>query len=225
MQNHPAIFEAHQIRRVYDDATETWWFSVVDIIQVLTQQPDYQTARKYWDKLKERLGKEGSESVTNCNRLKMPAAARQDANQQEMNEQNANYKSRLRNKLVAEAFYLTGNIEKYGSGFIRIRKALRDYPEISFEAEEMSGGISLTFTQASQPESLVQRVLSILRDGPIAKRDISIKLGQQAVSGQLNKIVQDLLQKGVIEQTHPDKPNSRLQEYRLCDNDAAKNSR
>ena len=70
----PALFETHEIRRVYDEASETWWFSVVDIIQVLTQQPDYQTARKYWNKLKERLGKEGSESVTNCHRLKLPAA-------------------------------------------------------------------------------------------------------------------------------------------------------
>jgi len=59
---------------VYDEKTETWLFSVIDIIQVLTQQPDYQTARKYWNKLKERLGKEGSESVTNCHRLKLPAA-------------------------------------------------------------------------------------------------------------------------------------------------------
>ncbi len=74
MQPQPALFEEHEIRRVYDEATETWWFSVVDIVQVLTQQPDYQTARKYWNKLKERLGKEGSESVTNCHRLKLPAA-------------------------------------------------------------------------------------------------------------------------------------------------------
>ena len=70
----PAIFVTHEIRRAYDEASETWWFSVVDIIQVLTQQPDYQTARKYWNKLKERLGKEGSESVTNCHRLKLTAA-------------------------------------------------------------------------------------------------------------------------------------------------------
>ena len=74
MQNQPAIFEEHEIRRVYDEATETWWFSVVYIVQVLTRQPDYQTARKYWNKLKERLVKEGSESVTKCNRLKLPAA-------------------------------------------------------------------------------------------------------------------------------------------------------
>jgi len=41
----PAIFENHEIRRAYDEASETWWFSVVDIVQVLTQQPDYQAAR------------------------------------------------------------------------------------------------------------------------------------------------------------------------------------
>jgi len=73
MQAQPAFFEAHTIRRVYDEATETWWFSVVDIVQVLTQQPDYQAARKYWNKLKERLGKEGSQLVTNCHQLKMTA--------------------------------------------------------------------------------------------------------------------------------------------------------
>jgi len=70
----PALFEEHEIRRVYDEATETWWFSVVDIVQVLTQQPDYQAARNYWKVLKNRLSKEGSESVTKCNRLKLPAA-------------------------------------------------------------------------------------------------------------------------------------------------------
>ncbi|MBI2748588.1 MAG: Bro-N domain-containing protein [Burkholderiales bacterium] len=70
----PTEFDGKSIRRVYDEDTETWWFSVVDVVQVLTQQADYQTARKYWNKLKERLGKEGSESVTNCHRLKLPAA-------------------------------------------------------------------------------------------------------------------------------------------------------
>jgi hypothetical protein len=74
MKIFPAEFDGQSIRRVYDEATETWWFSVIDVVQVLTQQADYQTARKYWNKLKERLSKEGSESVTNCHRLKLPAA-------------------------------------------------------------------------------------------------------------------------------------------------------
>jgi DNA-damage-inducible protein D len=69
-----AIFEGYKIRRHFDEKTETWYFSVVDIIQALIQQPDFQTARKYWNKLKERLKKEGSESVTNCHQLKLEAA-------------------------------------------------------------------------------------------------------------------------------------------------------
>lgn len=74
MKNAPTMFEAYEIRRVYDETTGIWWFSVVDIVQVLTQQPEYQTARKYWNKLKERLTKEGSQSVTDCHRLKLRAA-------------------------------------------------------------------------------------------------------------------------------------------------------
>jgi len=73
MKNDLAIFEGYQIRRHYDEQTETWWFSVVDIIRVLTQQADYQAARKYWKVLKGRLNKEGSELVTNCYQLKMAA--------------------------------------------------------------------------------------------------------------------------------------------------------
>ena len=52
------LFEGHKIRRIYDEKTETWYFSVVDIIQVLTQQPDFQAARNYWKVLKNRLAKE-----------------------------------------------------------------------------------------------------------------------------------------------------------------------
>jgi DNA-damage-inducible protein D len=73
MKTELAIFEKFKIRRQYDEAKETWYFSVVDIIQVLTEQPDFQRARKYWNKLKERLSKEGSQTVTNCHRLKMVA--------------------------------------------------------------------------------------------------------------------------------------------------------
>ena len=69
----PTEFDDQAIRRVYDEKTETWWFSVIDVVQVLPQQADYLTARQYWNKLKERLTKEGSESVTNCHRLKLPA--------------------------------------------------------------------------------------------------------------------------------------------------------
>ncbi|MDZ4800715.1 MAG: BRO family protein [Bryobacteraceae bacterium] len=78
MKKDLAIFEGHEIRRHYDEATETWWFSVVDIIRVLTQQADFQAARKYWKVLKGRLAKEGSQLVSNCYQLKMPAADGKD---------------------------------------------------------------------------------------------------------------------------------------------------
>jgi len=74
MKNTLAVFEDFKIRRYYDEKNETWYFSVIDIIQVLIQQPDYQAARNYWKVLKNRLNKEGSESVTKCNRLKLEAA-------------------------------------------------------------------------------------------------------------------------------------------------------
>lgn len=73
MSNNPAIFEDYKIRRVYDEETETWFFSVIDVVQALTQQSDNQKARKYWNKLKERLKLEGSETVTTCHQLKMIA--------------------------------------------------------------------------------------------------------------------------------------------------------
>ena len=73
MQTDMTLFEDYPIRRVYDEEAEIWWFSVIDIIQVLTQQPDYQVTRNYWKVLKNRLVREGSEVVTNCNRLKLTA--------------------------------------------------------------------------------------------------------------------------------------------------------
>ena len=65
------VFQGKEIPRVWYN--EEWWFSVVDIIAILTEQGDYLTARKYWNKLSQRLKEEGSEVVTNCHRLKLPA--------------------------------------------------------------------------------------------------------------------------------------------------------
>ncbi len=69
-----AIFEKFKIRRIYDDETETWYFSIIDILQALLEQNEYQKARKYWNKLKQRLKKEGNKTVTNCHQLKLKAA-------------------------------------------------------------------------------------------------------------------------------------------------------
>ncbi|MFZ2975316.1 MAG: BRO family protein [Candidatus Moraniibacteriota bacterium] len=71
--NSLVIFEDFKIRRHYDEKIETWYFSVIDIVAALTEQIDFQLARNYWKVLKNRLVKEGSEVVTNCNRLKLLA--------------------------------------------------------------------------------------------------------------------------------------------------------
>ena len=67
------LFEEKKVRSVWDDEKEEWFFSIVDVFGVLTDQPDYDHARNYWKVLKHRLIKEGNETVTNCNQLKMMA--------------------------------------------------------------------------------------------------------------------------------------------------------
>ena len=71
--NQIIAFQNKNIRREWDKKTKKWYFSVVDIIQILIDQPAYQGARKYWNKLAERLRGEGSETVTKCHRLKLLA--------------------------------------------------------------------------------------------------------------------------------------------------------
>lgn len=74
MKNDIKLFEQSKIRSVYDEEKDIWYFSIVDVLAILIEK-DYQSARKYWNKLSERLRNEGaSESVTNCHRLKLEAA-------------------------------------------------------------------------------------------------------------------------------------------------------
>ena len=68
------LFNEKKIRTSWNENEEEWYFSVVDVVAVLTESDDYQTARNYWKVLKTRLIAEGNETVTNCNQLKMPAA-------------------------------------------------------------------------------------------------------------------------------------------------------
>lgn len=74
MENKIKLFESKRIRTAWNEDEEEWYFSVVDVVEVLTDSADYQTARKYWNKLRQRLSEEGSELVTICHRLKMIAA-------------------------------------------------------------------------------------------------------------------------------------------------------
>jgi DNA-damage-inducible protein D len=68
-----SIFERFKIRKSFDEKTQKWFFSIIDIIAALTEQENFDLARNYWKVLKHRLAKEGSQLVTNCNQLKMQA--------------------------------------------------------------------------------------------------------------------------------------------------------
>jgi hypothetical protein len=72
-ENAIKLFEQKQIRSLWSDEEEKWYFSTIDVVAVLTNQDDFQKARKYWNKLKERLKAEGNETVTNSHQLKMVA--------------------------------------------------------------------------------------------------------------------------------------------------------
>lgn len=65
------LFENSKIRTAWDSVDEEWYFSIVDVVSVLTESTD---GRKYWNKLKQRLKAEGNETVTNCHQLRMLAA-------------------------------------------------------------------------------------------------------------------------------------------------------
>ncbi len=128
------------------------------------------------------------------------------------------------NPLLAEPMYLTGYIERMGTGtrdMIR-RCTEAGLPEPEFAVSDGFQTIirrtlapSLAPQPESQPESLETRVLRLLEDEPKSKAELSRGLGQREISGQLNKVVRKLLADRMIEYTIPEKPQSRHQKYRL----------
>ena len=72
--NNLQLFEDQPIRTAWNEEQEEWYFSIVDVVQVLTDQPDTRHAAKYWSVLKTRLKKDGSELPANCSQLKMRSA-------------------------------------------------------------------------------------------------------------------------------------------------------
>ncbi len=110
--------------------------------------------------------------------------------------QQDSYRSSLRNKLVAEGFYLTNVIEKYGSGFIRIRRAMADYPQVT-----------------PQVTPQVQQLLEHL-EGEMSRLELMDSLQLSDRKNFSDSYLKPALAQGLIEMTRPETPNSRLQKYR-----------
>ena len=95
------LFEDWKIRVAWDAEREEWYFSIVDVVDVLTDSPDYNTGRKYWNKLKQCPKEEGSELVTNCHQLKMRRNFR--------NEQRIQRRPQMRNESKFSCREILGN--------------------------------------------------------------------------------------------------------------------
>ena len=156
-----------------------------------------------------------------------------------MTEAGLGTKSIPRNPLLFGILHRMEAVERIGSGIQRIRDLCREHGVAEPVIDVSDHWVTTTFPRPadqvrdqvgtkpesrpesqpeSRPESLEQRVLSLLRQAPMAKSAISTGLGQSTVSGQLNKMIRSLVDGELIEYTIPEKPNSRLQKYRLTEN-------
>ena len=134
------------------------------------------------------------------------------------------YVSSLRNRLLAEAFYLTGDIERYGTGFVRIRQFLQNYPELTIFVEEIGDFFKVELKTTMQVEAQVEAqvgaqvdrdILAVCSEHPLSSSEIAAALKHKKLSGNLRKALSRLKQTGLLEFTIPEKPKSKLQKYRL----------
>jgi ATP-dependent DNA helicase RecG len=151
-----------------------------------------------------------------------------------MTEADLGIKSIPRNPLLFGMLFRMDAVEHIGSGIKRIRNLCREYGVAEPRMEVSEHWFTVIFPRPtatpettgkaesrpesrpeSQPESLTNRILGLLGDEPLSKSDISARLGQKKVSGQLNKVIRTLLTNELIAFTIPEKPSSRLQKYRL----------
>ena len=142
--------------------------------------------------------------------------------------QRDDYTSSIRNKLIAEAFYLTGDIEKYGTGFVRIREYMRDYPEVGLDIQEkgdffwaqvrLINAPAVQVTPEVAPEVTpevtpeVYRMLRIL-SGKMSRIEIMTALNLKDEKHFRENYQQVAISMGLIEMTIPDKPKSSKQKY------------
>ena len=144
--------------------------------------------------------------------------------------------SKPTNPLIAGAFHRTGAVEVWGRGTNRVIAMCKEHGVPAPVFDERSGFLVVTFKAqlvaegttrvgwkvgskvGSKVESaggLEDGIAAATRRGPLSKSEIAIEVGKQKVDGQLHSVVREMLRKGLIEYTRPDKPNSRLQKYRL----------
>lgn len=116
--NASQLFDDQKIRVAWDVEQEEWYFSVVDVVAVLTVQPDYNTGRKYWNKLKQ-CPKEDSEQVTNCHLLKMQRGCR--------NGQSTPRRPQMRNESKLSYREILGNCRRWAASISDFDRQMAKY--------------------------------------------------------------------------------------------------
>ena len=130
------------------------------------------------------------------------------------------YTSAIRNKLLAEAFYLTGDIERYGTGIVRIRKALLDYPELAFSFEEMGGffkvDLQIINTVTPQVTPQVTKILQLLQGRKeLSRNDIQKLLTLKDREHMRRNYLTPAIDEKLVTMSKPDHPRAADQRYRL----------
>jgi len=125
-----------------------------------------------------------------------------------------NYRSSLRNVLIAESFYLVKEIEKYGSGMIRIRKELKEYTEIDLEMYEMGNFFNVVFrkrkvttrkTVEKTTQNTTQKIIEIIREDPfISRRQLASRIGSISEDG-IKYHIEKMKKKGILKRIGPAK--------------------
>ena len=199
------LFETKKIRTVWNEEEEEWYFSIVDVVEVLTGQPSQDRARNYWKVLKKRLIEEGNESVTNCNQLKLPA---QDGKMRQTDVASTEQLFRLVQSIPspkAEPFkqwlahVAKERLDQLQDPELSIEQAMTDYKRLGYSEENLRDNMTnkelvinmlaelstKEISEVSNPETMSEHEDIAKRGGNVA-REARLKLeaetGREVVS-------------------------------------------
>ena len=200
MSNQTAIklFETKKVRTIWNENEEEWYFSVVDVVGVLTDQPTQDGARTYWKVLKKRLIEEGNKTVTNCNQLKLLA---QDGKMRLTDVASTEQIFRIIQSIPSPkaepfkqwlAYVAKERLDQLQDPELSIEQAMLDYKRLGYSeiAIELS---TKEISEVSDPETMAEHENVARRGGNIA-REARLKL--EAETGK--KVVSPLNAKNVL---------------------------
>lgn len=121
----------------------------------------------------------------------------------------------LLNPIIADVCFKAGYIDSWGRGTIKIIEACQEAGLPDVQMIEEDGGFLVTILKSGVESDMTSQIIHFLTQEPLSKSQIAKKLGKNKPNRYLNDLMTKLLESGIVQHTIPDKPNSRLQKYRL----------